>query len=95
MDLAALMPFYLPSLLAWLQSGAASPSLQTLLQLFKIFKLVRLAKLVRHSTGLQAIAKTLTSSHRELALLTLLLCIAGLLFSSAAFFIESSCEGTG
>ena len=69
-------------------TSETSASVENILQIFKIFKLVRIAKLIRHSTGLQAIAVTLISSYKELTLLFLLICIAGLLFSSFVYFIE-------
>ena len=71
-----------------------SGSLEDVLQIFKIFKLVRIAKLARHSTGIQAIAVTLINSYKELTLLVMLICIAGLLFSSFVYFIEVGEEGT-
>ena len=69
-------------------------SLEDILQIFKIFKLLRIAKLARHSTGIQAIAVTLINSYKELTLLVMLICIAGLLFSSFVYFIEVGEEGT-
>ena len=69
-------------------------SLEDILQIFKIFKLVRIAKLARHSTGIQAIVVTLINSYKELTLLVMLICIAGLLFSSFVYFIEVSEEDT-
>lgn len=40
-------------------SETSASAIENILQVFKIFKLVRIAKLIRHSTGLQAIAVTL------------------------------------
>jgi len=81
-DLAAILPFYLPFL------GLDLRSLRAL----RLFRLIRLAKVGRYYSSLNLIKKVLRSKKEELVLSTALLCLLLVMSSSILFYCENAAQ---
>lgn len=68
-------------------NNANEDSLASYIVVLRIFRVARIAKLSRRSHKLTLMAKTITSSLKELSLLFLFICFATILYSTLIYWI--------
>ena len=90
-DLLAILPYYV-TLIAQQDNVVAKAF--PVLRIIRLLRVVRILKLSRYSRGLQALARTLAQSAKDLPSLLAVLIINIVLFSSIIFYVERDVEQT-
>jgi hypothetical protein len=85
-DFISILPFYI-ALIVGDNSGAGALIMLRTLRLMRVFRILKLSK---RNVGLQAVVEAMFQSSEAISLLTFLLMIATVLFSSAMFFAEQT-----
>ena len=91
-DLFAITPFYVTLALDSMEDITILGKTGKLIRLVRVLRILKIFKLVRHFAGLQSLAFTIQQAYKELALLTLLVCLTILTFSVLVVFVEKDGE---
>lgn len=87
-DLAAILPFVIFIVLFLITGDCGTAQNTGAISVIRILRVTRILKLSKHSIGLQLLGKTLSTSWRELFMLTIFLGICIVVFSGAIYYAE-------
>ncbi|XP_014668042.1 PREDICTED: LOW QUALITY PROTEIN: potassium voltage-gated channel subfamily A member 1-like [Priapulus caudatus] len=89
-DIVAIVPYYITVFLWAVADGSSNQASNlAILRVFRLIRVFRVLKLSRHASGLQVLGKTISSSVKELAMLTFIsYSISVILYGAAIYFAE-------